>query len=476
MRTLIMVIATIGQLAMAQAPDALTLKEYFSQVGGNNPAYKAAKIAYDGAKKRNDQPSFLYLPELNAFYEDGMSKKPGTQPKFMGTQTAQTNYQIAITQNTPIGLKGTISYGTLFRDIDGVDPNFVPIDRYYEVTPSIELSQSLWRNGFGSETRATEALYRAQQNLDLYGERLKLEAVRIEAEKTYNHLFFAREAWEARRDSYDVSSKIFTWARGRAANELGDDSDMIQARAAQELRQLELLKAEDEVREASRAFNSLRGVANDQVADDLEAPMPAVPSKLDFNSAILSDELRIADAQLKAAESQAKLDRERLTPTLDVYGKYSLNGLDPQSGTASGTMTEANNDAWNGDHPAYMIGVRFRAGLLFWKTSVVKSGYGQEVEAAGLRLKRLYQEAERDQMNLIARLQNTQKRFDLSKKLQATQKEQLERERSRHRRGRTTLFQVLQYEQQYVASRLSVIQYQNELLNQINDLSLYRGE
>lgn len=460
----------------APSGPTLSMKEYFTQVGGNNPAYRAAKEAYEGAKKRVNESKLLYVPELNAFYEDGMTEKVQTQPNFAGRRTDTTIYNISIMQNTPIGLKGTLSYGNRFVDTQGTLSSVVPVPRYYEVTPSIELSQSLWRNGFGSETRSQEALYKAQSNLALYGERLKLEGVRIEAEKTYNRLFFAREALVARKDSYDVANKIYSWAKGRAANELGDDSDAIQARAAQELRQLEVLKAEDEVREANRAFNSLRGINSDEVTDDLEDPQPVLPTKFDYNAAVRSDELRLAEANLKLAEAQGKLQRESLTPTLDVYGKYSLNGLDPQTAGASGTSREAENDAWNGDHPAYSIGIRFRAPLFWWLPVEVKRGYNQQIEAAGLRLKRESQEAERDQINLLARLQNTQKRYELARKLQLTQKDQLERERLRHRRGRTTLFQVLQFEEQYVNSRLNVIQYQNELLNQVNDLSLYRGE
>lgn len=478
MRNYISLLLLVSPVAWAQTPagPTLSMKEYFTQVGGNNPAYRAAKEAYEGAKKRVNESKLLYVPELNAYYEDGMTEKVQTQPNFAGKRTDTTIYNISIMQNTPIGLKGTLSYGNRFVDTQGTLSSVVPVPRYYEVTPSIELTQSLWRNGFGSETRSQEALYKAQSNLALYGERLKFEGVRIEAEKTYNRLFFAREILAARKDSFDVANKIYSWAKGRAANELGDDSDAIQARAAQELRQLEVLKAEDEVREANRAFNSLRGITSDEVKDDLEDPQPVLPTKFDYNAAVRSDELRLAEANLKLAEAQSKLQRESLTPTLDIYGKYSLNGLDPQTAGASGTSREAESDAWNGDHPAYAIGVRFRAPLFWWLPVEVKRGYNQQIEAAGLRLKRESQEAERDQINLLARLQNTQKRYELARKLQLTQKDQLERERLRHRRGRTTLFQVLQFEEQYVNSRLNVIQYQNELLNQVNDLSLYRGD
>lgn len=464
----LMIILILGGAATSRA-QSLPLNDYLSQVAGGNPDYRSAQEAYEGAKKRTSEKNVIFMPAFEAMYEEGRSEAPTYTPLINGERTDSSSYSVGISKAFSFGTQAKISYGRNYRDTIGAGATFVPFPEYYTVSPRFEIIQPLWRNGFGSEFRAQSDAVQAAQRLSLYQERARLDRVRLEAEATYNQLYFAREILKSRRESLDVNSKLFSWMRSRTANALAEDADLVQARAAKELSELELLRAEEEERAAARAFNTMRGRNDENVAEVLLNPIVRVPDKIQYDPALQLDSTRIVEHSLKAAQAQDRVSLETYKPTLELYGFYSQNGL---AQTESGAARES----WTSDHPIYLAGVRFKAPLYFWDTSDIRQGYRQEIASQDLALKKEVLNRERDQRTLVSNIQSLRRRFELAQSLLETQKRKLSLERGRHRRGRTTLFQVLQYEQDYLNATLNLVQYQSQLIQQINQYSLYRKE
>jgi outer membrane protein TolC len=454
----------VGHITLAQD---LTMEEYLLQVRGSHPGLKGAKEGMHGAEMRLNESSTLFHPklELSATHEE--DEKPYYNTQFNGIKAKSDLYEAAIKQQTPIGLTAKLGYQFLRRDVEGVNTNFAQ-PTSYTASPMLEVNLPLWRNGFGSEIRATRDKIKAGSQASFYGNRLKFDGIALEAESTYSGLYFARLITIARKNSLDLSKQLLDWMSKRAVNELADDNDLNQARAANEARELEYLKSQNDERRASRAFNSLRGIVSDSVDEKLAFKSnPVDTSKR--SSRLMNDQVRVAEKQKEMARADLRLALENHRPIVNVFGKYSYNSLDAQ-------RDEAMSDAWQDDHPYQAVGATVEVPILFWETKRINDGYRRSLAAADLELQRLYQENERDLADLYANIESSQKLVNLSQKLVETQKRKLEKERQRHRRGRTSLFQVLQYEQEYVQTQLAQLGYQAELVGLTNQLRLYRSE
>jgi outer membrane protein TolC len=365
-------------------------------------------------------------------------------------------------------LTAKFGYSFLRRDIDGITNTGFQWPRSYTTAPMLEVNFPLWRNLWGSEFKAMSGKVTAGDKGEFYRQRATFDGIAVAAETAYNGLFFARQTTQARADSLELAKKLLDWMSKRASNELADDNDLNQAKAAYEQRELELLKAQTDERKSARAFNSLRGIESDKV----EEKLIFTPASVDLAkrvSNLVTDQVRAAEQKKEAAQAEMRLALENTRPTFDVFAKYSHNGLDAHAQSSV-------DESWGGDFPYSQVGVKFEAPIFFWENKKVNDGYRRALAAADLELKRTYEENARDLNDLYAEIETAQKLVVMSEKLVDTQKKKLAKERERHRRGRTTLYQVLQYEQEFVQTQLAQIQYQSQLVGLANQLRLYRGQ
>ena len=74
------------------------------------------------------------------------------------------------------------------------------------------------------------------------------------------------------------------------------------------------------------------------------------------------------------------------------------------------------------------------------------------------------------------RFENLKKRLALSQKLETVQEKKLIAEKRRYNGGRSTIFQVLQFEQDLANAQLLKLRNKNELIATYNQLKLFSGE
>ncbi len=461
---------TITFFATSVSATPLTLDQYLEQVKTNNPQYKATLQASEGAKQRSDEGSLLTLPQLEI---DASKTVDNTEPTnaAMGDKNTYERYSLSLLQNTSFGLQGKLSYGHQYTFTEN---GHAMLDApfhygYHRASPSIELKQSLWKNFFGSEVRASKEALTASAQAVQFAERAKNIGVIIEAQNTYNNLYYAQKVVKAVKESLEASQKLESWAKRRMNQGLGEKSDYYQTKAASELREIDYLQAQLDVRNAARAFNSFRGIESDDVQEILDEPKSLTFNKRTFTDEIWRDDVRAAQKQAQAAKAQSLLGKERNRPTLDLYGRYAWTGLDSEG-------RKAHNEAMSDNFPIYTVGVNLVVPLALWKSNNVVDGYHKEALAADLSFKRKMQEQQRDYQNLVSKIETTELKLKLATALEQSQRVKVQEERRRHQRGRTTFFQVLQFEQEYLSSQLNKIKTEAELNSLLTQLQQYRGE
>lgn len=445
----------------------LSLGDYLQQVAAKNGTYQSALAAGQGHLLRSVEGEDLFAPTLimsGLLTSDGRTTN---NTQFQGTKTQFNSYSLGISQNTKFGTKARLTYNLNYTEITGVNSLYVPNNKFHDAFPKIELSQSLWSNGFGAAFRAQRDLSQEGALVSHYMELFKSKAELLNAELAYWRLAAARRTVLVRLGTLKRAEAIREWSDRRAKLLLTDQSDLLQAEAALKIRRLEHIAAQDEERSAARAFNTARGQNSDEVNEELsdlnETDLLALsmPTKGDAR-----DDTKAAEHQVALAAAQSRLDHEKTAPVLDLTGSYAHNARRVVS-------SEAMANSFNAEHPQWSLGMNFSLPLDFSVRSQIREGRQKELIAAEGQLDRKRFEEQRTWDDLAKKYKEIRSRLELAVAIVEAQKEKLNFEKARLGRGRTTTYQVLIFEQDYAQSQLSLIQTKSELLQTITQMKLF---
>ena len=338
---------------------------------------------------------------------------------------------------------------------------------YSDGVAKLELSQSLWRNYWGRENRAQETLLNSQAKASGHLEDFKIKTILSNAEAVYWSLSQARKVTKVQADNLARAQKLAQWNQRRINSGLAEKSDYLQAEANVKLREYELRNGLLDKATLERTFNSLRGLEENTVNETLlsldgkNLKQLSVPAKAD-----LRDDTKAAFENQKLAKANADLSIERNKPTFEVYGSYALNGRDQD-------RADAITNSFKTDHSTSAVGVRFNAPLDFGTTSKNIDGYKKEQVAAEYTYQKKVFDENREWNDLVARFEDAKIKLDLVEKIANSQKIKITNENDRLSKGRTTTFQVLNFEQDYASAELLQIQSETNLLNIYSQLKIF---
>ena len=339
--------------------NAITLEEFLSEVKTKNGSLAGLKASTEAKNLRKDEASLFFKPSFfltGEYYDD---QRPTNAPVFQGTQTLRHTVKSGLQQNFRTGTKAAISYNYYKTQINGVNPNLIPKNKFFDVSPQLEITQSLWRNFLGAETEASEKAQLAQVEAQRYNELFAYKQLLMNAENAYWRLYVAQTSLKVNEESLERAKKLRDWNARRFRDNLADESDLLQSEANLQSREIEYHDTLTEVKIALREFNSLREIEGDVVnlqgskGRDSSYILEAVlPKKMR-----LREDVRAFMANKKAAVANAQVGTERNRPNLELYGTYSINGRD------SNSNADAYDQAMTATKPFSTIGLRFTTPL-----------------------------------------------------------------------------------------------------------------
>jgi outer membrane protein TolC len=485
----------------AQSRQTLDMPSFLEQVRSQNTGFQGAALSSESAEVRSSESNLLLTPTLYStfqFTSDSRLLPVNFLPyKSINSQT----YSLGVSKLTSFGLQAKFHYdvysqsyifpnGLSFQQIlsatnsGGGSSSFLSLfsPTYVNASPVLELTQSLWSNGFGKSTRATRDMLEAQALAEHYTTRFQARSLLTQAEVTYWKLAACRQATRIQSEALDRAKKIYAWNQRRAQLHLTDPSDVIQSEALVKMRELNLVSAENAEKLASREFNSARNIESEQVPEELSELKPellrriSIPERLAFR-----DDVKAADQAAKVQSARAIVNAEKNSPTLDVFGNLTLNGqpaIVSQGGQFEGmnaysSLGPSFRDSWTLNRPTYTVGVRFSAPLDFSLISQNREAWIKDKTAAELTYSRKLLEQDQAWKDLTDKLKESQNRFQLALQLEEIQKRKLQAEQDRVKRGRSTTYQVLLFEQDYLLSQLGRMDTQTQILSIIAQMKLF---
>ena len=454
-------------VALTQSAMGLTLDEFIGQVKEKNMGLQVALKTIDALSHKINEREAPTIPQFLVSYSFLSDKKISTFSSFLGTEsTLQTAGAVVKTQ---------LASGLSLSGGYELDSSTYPqsslggmTKAYSTATTYVEIMYPLWKNGSGQTTRATrsgiEESYLAAIKLNEFA----IDTVLAHAEALYWRASLAREGVTLAEEAVTRAKKMVAWTQSREQLALGDPSDLLQVQALQELRQLELRSAKEEVMAAERAFNALRG--NDP--NSAVAPLKNMgdPQLIQLKWPIKGPrkDVHAAYHTLMAARAKTIVDLDTLEPALNLIGQLKLNQTDS---TALGVI----NRTLATNYPTAYVGVQFSGALDMSASTLdtIKLGNKELLQAAELNYKQKTTDADNEWNDLTHRFDDTQHRLKVVQRFEAIQRQKWQLESDRHQKGRSTMLQVLNTEQDYANARLTHLRTKAEILTLFTHRKLF---
>lgn len=444
----------------------LGLEAYVGQVREKNLGYKASQAGHDAAVAQFEKASLMYVPSFfaNASYLNESAPRTNAMG---GTGTKVAAYSLGVETASSFGFSGKVTIGNDATTMVGTSPTIIPMPEFDQTSLKAEVRQALWKNGFGSGTRAMVEAGEAQAKAQAAGESFKNDMLLAQAEAAYWRLASAREQVRVSRESLERSKRMRDLTARKTEMNLADNSNLLQSQAALKAVELQLQSALDEETNAAREFNRLRNVPSGDVDDALAVPSDVVAKgiSLPAKKGVRGD-LVVARETSRALEARARLSKDDVTPQLDLFGSATLQGKNPAFG-------DAFSQTFSTDYPSYLVGLSFKVPLDLGLLRRVARGHDLEADAARRTAEQKEFDDRQSYDSLRSMAEQLLNRLKLVQALEAAQKTKYDNEKSRHEKGRTTIFQLIQFEQDMATAQLSRIVLEGQILQIVSQLKVF---
>lgn len=434
-------------LCVSAGANALTLEEYLNSVKANNPAARSLIASVEAAEVKVRRADLGVMPEMYGSYTLFDDRTPPVNPGLAPSRRDGYSWKVGVQQQTTLGLGANLYFENNQITVGGVNPLFFPINDYITNRAVLELKQSLWRNGFGEQTRAEMNAAKAAAQADLYNQQFQLKNLLLNAENTYWAMVTYNQIVVLQEENVERAKKLSDRMAKQVRARLFDDVDGLSSQAAYESRQLELQTSNNDRATMARQFNTLRGIDSDQVEklDSMPKLDPnATPAK---NFKMKREDFLALKEQAKAYEAQSKAQRSGYKAQVDLVGSVASNGLNPQ-------FNQAYDQVKGWDHPSWSVGIQVKFPLNFSLNNKLYNAAMKDINAgrassdnADFQMKRTWEELSNKQREL-------QDIYDKSVRIEKSLTTLMGKERVRLNNGRTTTFQLLTYEQNLVTAQI----------------------
>jgi len=462
-------------------PGKITLEDYLSQVKINNLGVKGSILSSEGSLKRSEEGQLLL--STNAFIDlkAGSDAKLNPFSMIAWDRLNSETLSVGVSKQTKFGLLTKVHYDLTQSYIINLvgSSQQVPAPffssyptTYTNASPVLEFTQNFWNNGFGRSTQATQDLQEAQALASSYTASFQAKLAISQAEISYWNLATARQVLAMYQEALERAKLIYQWNVKRAQLQLGDQSEVLQSEALVKGRELDVLTSQNNVRSASRNFNASRYIDSDEVKEELIELTPSMMAQIQTPTrAAQRDDVKAAEQQARASEAGAITSIEKSKPNLDLNASFALNG---QVGNIpAGDLGTAMSNSLTFNRPTINVGLRLQVPLDFEITKRTTDGWKLEKIAAEKYYDQKVFSQEQDWKNLNESFNEAKMRLDLSITLENVQSAKLKAERDRLSRGRTTTYQVLLFEQDYLTSQIVRVRDQAIILNLIAQMKQY---
>lgn len=461
----------VGALVLADTAQALNLNEYLEQVRRESLGVKGMEQQIEAAALKSREADLYFTPRFFAEARTGYDGKEQFASAITYDRLKTQNYSLGLSQEFSFGLQSKLSYVTDKIEVEGAALPAGTPNSFWSATPTLELSLPLLANGFGRSSRANQEVVLQQNRAEQFSSQAQNQNILVEAEASYWRLAASRETVKVQKRAVTQAQAILDYVTRKARMNLGENADVLQAKAMVEATSFQLQQATNAERASQRLFNTYINRSGEQSLNeelqilDYELLQTIVPPKVRPGD---RSDVKAAEAQSLLAKSSSALVAERNKANLDLYGSYALNGRAEE-------FNEALRNAGRVERDTAYVGVRLNIPLHFSARSDVRAGAVKAEKAAEFNLQQKRFNQDQEWIQLSEQIGEATQSLRLSTNMVKAQKAKLDNERARLRQGRTTTYQVLLFEQDFTQAEASRLQIAAQILTLQAQVKLYQN-
>jgi outer membrane protein TolC len=448
----------------------ISLDEYLLQVKEKNSLFDAANQGAQAHTKLQKKSDLVSAPTFFATAKSGYKEQLPILTPFRYKRLNTQNYSVGVSQNSDLGINTKLSFEvnkTLYSGLTTSTTNTLGIANY-QARPLVEVNIPLLQGRFGSSISAQKNAIKYDEQFKKFADESTAKRVIIEAKQTYFSLAEAQKILSIQKIAFKRAVDILNYVTKKEKMNLGEKSDVLQAKAAVEAKSLETQQAKNNEQYLGRIFNRYRGLDSEEAEDDLaniDLALLVVKENMEKNYNKSSD-LKAVEARMNALVSSAKTEEENNKPKLDLYGSYGFNGINKD-------VDDVIRYAHRNSGREAFVGMNFSVPLYIGHSIDIVNGAKMLASSQKKDYKFRILEEETDWKNLSAEIEFYKSGLELSKSIENAQKLKLENEKKLLNQGRANTYQVLLFEQDYCQAQINTVRIASRLLSLIAKRDMY---
>lgn len=458
-RTIVMGGLLLGSMSTLYAEGVDT---FLKEVKNTHPLVQYYSLAQKAAEQKQVQAELM--AETHVFGDTSVlsETKPGNFSSFLGEKT--------FTYGGQIGFSGLWNSGTQWRtglqlsatSMPEANTSLVSETEYGEGRLFAEITHPLWRDAWDTELIRVQQEIILASNSEASGMAFGVTQTLVEAEKAYWHYLIMVQLRQVAEDAVSRAKESLTWTENRRANALGQDNDVAQAKATLALRELEYEQAKSDLVQSQRNLRYwLATPVSGTLPDDEKLLAKQTPSKTDKREDLISQMAKAELARLSVEEAT-----EAGKPSLSMKGQVALNQRESSLGNV--LLSSASTS-----YPS--IGLSFVLDMPMDAKAHQRYVEAQETrwKSEEAKTKALIQDISTNWDTTKTTIATAKIRLIKAKNLEKAQYTKWRLESERHKKGRTTLSQVLNFEQDYANAKTTVLRTKLDLLTAFAQAKLF---
>lgn len=423
------------------------LKEYLQEVAARAKGLQSFQASSEAARDRQTAGDLELVPVLTAGAGYLSDKSPLGQFAQLGaTQTLAKDFKLGLAKKFATGT--SLSVSAAASEVENEGPLLVPSFRQFSYGAlGVNLSQSLWKDAFGSATRLRWQRQSAVTEAEVGRFDLQRKIFLIEAEAAYWDFIYLEENLRIGRESLARAERIENWTRRRVGDGISERADLYSAQALVATRQLQLVSAEDDMAAVKRKIRDYLELKDAEALPAISGDISQSRSLVSMvdstrKGKVLALEAYLASLNAKASALVSKETEDGYRPDLVLSGAYNTNSFE-----ASRSLTEATSGWGDVDRPTWRVGLNM---VYMFDTAVKSSAQSaarKEALAAQLMSERKMMDSESQWIELNRRYTEMSKRIERASEIARLQKAAAKAQTDLFNKGRSITANVITAEE-----------------------------
>lgn len=441
----------MGFSSLVHAGD--NLDAFLKKVETQHPTIQQYKHAQAAADQKRIQAALLTETHIFGQAQALSETKPGNFSSFIGEQTTSYGGQIGISGLWDTGTQWRTGLQLSSTSLPGANTELVSEKEYGEGRLFVELIQPLWKDAWDTAIVRNKKQIMTASDSDFAKMTYNITQTLVDAEIAYWQYAVLSQLLTEATEASSRAKEILTWTETRRSNALAQDNDVAQVKATFALRELELEQARADWKQAQRALQYwVTSPTSDKLPDDTALLAKKLPIRVPQRNDLIS---QMAATQLAWLSAQALVEAGK--PNLSMSGNIALNQRESDLG---GVLSSSLSTRY----PSIGITLQLDIPMDTEAHQQQVDGQYSSWKSEQQKTTALAQNIDTAWENTINTITSAKIRLNKAKILEKAQYTKWQLESERHKKGRSTLSQVLNFEQDYANAKTTVLRTKRDLL------------